>query len=92
MEFKDFKMQPTTWLGGLVIVTFGLAVYWVMEGSTLPTDAARLTFLGSVVGYLAAMAQQVVGYYFGSSSGSKDSRDAVIAIAKGETGPPGGSQ
>ena len=37
--------------------------------------------IGTIVGYVAANAQQVVGYFFGSSKGSTDKTDALAAAA-----------
>ena len=39
--------------------------------------AAIAGMVGSVVGYIAANAQQVVGYFFGSSAGSSSKTDAM---------------
>jgi hypothetical protein len=39
--------------------------------------------IGTVVGYVAANAQQVVGYFFGSSKGSADKTDALAAAVRG---------
>jgi len=80
-------------LGVTVLVTFAIgvgAVMWLMykilvEG--LKTDpstvAVVFTMIGTVVGYLAANAQQVIGYYFGSSAGSKEKSDAMAKAVEG---------
>lgn len=77
-------------LGALVLLSFGLAVGFSMWGSYLlltkglGTDidpgvvAAVFGFLGTVIGYLAANAQQVIGFFFGSSKGSGDKTDAMV--------------
>jgi hypothetical protein len=41
------------------------------------------TLIGTVVGYVAANAQQVVGYFFGSGKGSADKTDALAAVVRG---------
>jgi len=45
--------------------------------------AAIAGMVGSVVGYVAANAQQVIGYFFGSSAGSADKTMAMgTAVGK----------
>jgi hypothetical protein len=44
--------------------------------------AAVFGFLGTVVGYVAANAQQVVSYFFGSSRGSQDKSAAMAEAIK----------
>ncbi len=39
--------------------------------------------IGTVVGYVAANVQQVMGYFFGSSKGSADKTDALVAAVRG---------
>lgn len=81
------------WLGICVLLTFagvmGLALYGsyklLMDDSLRHVNpgvlAAVFGFLGTAVGYVAANAQQVVSYFFGSSRGSTDkSRDMAEAI------------
>lgn len=74
-------------LGLMVLLTFAAGVgsiMWLMykilvEGmKTDPsTVAVVFTMIGTVIGYLAANAQQVISYYFGSSAGSKEKSDAM---------------
>lgn len=82
------------WLGIAVLGTFAAVMIASMYGCyQILTDglkvkdigvvAAVFGFLGTVVGYVAANAQQVVSYFFGSSRGSMDkSRDMADAIKK----------
>lgn len=88
------KNPEVFWLGIAILVTFGLVMGAVMWGSFLlltggikPKDVATVGLvsglIGTVVGYVAANAQQVVGYFYGSSQGSKDKTDAIAsAVAK----------
>ena len=84
------------WLGVIILATFALViatVFWIgyrmLTGGLTIKDvgvvAAVFSLLGSVVGYAAANAQQVVGFFFGSSMGSgkksDDMADAVKALA-----------
>jgi hypothetical protein len=72
-------MLATIGLGWLIydILTEGLKIKG--EG----TIAAVFGLIGTAYGYVAANAQQVIGFYFGSSQSSKDHGDAVrIALAK----------
>lgn len=80
------------WLGIAVLGTFAAVMIASMYGCyQILTDglkvkdigivAAVFGFLGTVVGYVAANAQQVVSYFFGSSRGSMDkSRDMAEAL------------
>lgn len=82
------------WLGVAVLVTFladTLATFWLVyailtEGlkiKDLGVVAAVFGILGTLNGYVAANAQQVLSYYFGSSRGSTDkSREMADAIKK----------
>lgn len=77
-------------LGVTIVVVFAFTVglsmwgaYELLSGGIIVKDmgivAAVFSFLGTVVGYMAASAQQVVGYFFGSSKGSGDNREALSA-------------
>lgn len=81
------------WLGICVLVTFaGLmgAVLWgcynLITGGLQIKDpgtvAVIFTLIGTVVGYLASNAQQVVGFFFGSSHGSQQKTDALSDAVK----------
>ena len=78
------------WLGIAILLTFTSvmsAVLWgsfqLLTGGITIKDVAVVAavsgLIGSVVGYTAANAQQVVGYFFGSSQGSKAKTDALAA-------------
>jgi hypothetical protein len=74
-------------LGVCILVTFALLMGAVLTGCFLlmtgffqvdPNVAAICSgLIGTVVGYVAANAQQVVSYFYGSSKGSKDSGQAI---------------
>lgn len=81
-------------LGLAIILTFGAvmaAVLWgsfeLMTGGIKVPDVAvvatAMGLIGTVVGYVAANAQQVVSYFFGSSRGSKDKTDALAQAVRG---------
>lgn len=82
------------WLGIAVLVTFAgvmggslYGAYKILTGGLHVADvgvvAAVFGFLGTVVGYVAANAQQVVSYFFGSSRGSNDkTREMAEAIKR----------
>jgi hypothetical protein len=78
------------WLGISILITFGGvmgAVLWgsfeLMTGGITVKDVAIVGMvsglIGTVVGYVAANAQQVVAYFFGSSRGSAAKTDAMAA-------------
>lgn len=82
------------WLGIAVLLTFAILMGVVLYGSyqimtgTMRVDMASLSIvsalIGTVIGYVAANAQQVVSYFFGSSKGSND-KGSQIGVALGES-------
>lgn len=78
------------WLGIVILLTFAFTMgfamygcYTILTGGLKVTDvglvAAVFGLLGTVIGYIAANAQQVVNYFFGSSKGSSDKTDRMAA-------------
>lgn len=58
-------------LAAVVVVGFFATVYMVLAGHVAGLKDPRVAVLvGTLVGYASAKADQVVGYYFGSSVGS----------------------
>lgn len=91
------------WLGAVVLLTFAVLAGFSLYGSYLiltkgvqgldvGTVAAVATFIGSVIGYCAANAQQVIGYFFGSSQGSKDKTDVMAQAFVGVGSVSGGTK
>lgn len=87
---KHAQNKLVFWLGVTILVTFAAIMGFSMYGSYLLLSggitikdvgivAAVFGFLGTVVGYAAANAQQVVGYFFGSSKGTGDAREAMAS-------------
>lgn len=91
---KNAANDKVFWLGVAVLFTFGLVMclclygaYSIMTGGITIKDVAVVAavsgFVGTVVGYVAANAQQVVAYFFGSSKGSQDKTTAMADAFKG---------
>ena len=60
---------------------FGV-VYMVMGGHVENiTDPLLAGLIGTLIGYASAKADQVVSYYFGSSSSSKNKTAALTSMA-----------
>lgn len=58
-------------IAGIVVLGFLWAVYYVLSGRVAGLkDTATVGMIGTLVGYLSAKADTVVGYYFGSSASS----------------------
>lgn len=87
-DARKYKDNKVFWLGVVILCTFATimsgAMYGAWElltGSSVVTDPEVLgmvaTFLGTVIGYVAANAQQVVSFFFGSSAGSAKKTDAM---------------
>lgn len=70
-------------LAAIVIGGFLGCVYAVLTGKVQGiTDPTVVGLIGTMVGYTSAKADQIVSYYFGSSSGSQ-AKDATLSfIAK----------
>jgi hypothetical protein len=76
-------------LGCIILSVFGLLMALVLTGcfflmtGRVTVDSGTLAvcagLIGTVVGYVAANAQQVVSFFYGSSKGSKDSGDRIGA-------------
>lgn len=66
-------------LAGIIVVGFFAVVWMVLSGSLGTMDKAGIAFAGTVVGYVSAKADQVVSYYFGSSTG----QDHALSLQAG---------
>lgn len=76
------------WLGVVVLATFaavmGTSLYgaYALLTGKLPVSNAAIVgmvagFVGTIIGYVSANAQQVVGFFFGSSKGSEQKSEAM---------------
>lgn len=98
---KSFAGKENVFLLGVcILVTFALLMGAVLVGCFLmmtgyfkidPATAAICAgMIGTVVGYVAANAQQVVSYFYGSNKGSKDAGEqmgiALTAAVKASGG------
>jgi len=67
---RNMQVATRSWtaptLAWFVIISFAAAVWAVLTGH----GKVEAAFAGTLIGYLAANAQQVISYYFGSSAGS----------------------
>lgn len=80
-------------MGCVILLTFATVIalslygaYQVLTGGILPKDpalvAAVFGFIGTLIGYSAANASQVISFYFGSSQGSATKTDALSDAMK----------
>ena len=85
--------QNVFYMGCVILVTFASVVglslygaYQVLTGGILPKDpalvAAVFGFIGTLIGYISANAQQVISFYYGSSQGSASKSDALADAMK----------
>jgi hypothetical protein len=85
---KHAQNKSVFWMGVAIMLSFAIMAGMSMWGSYLLLSggitikdvgivAAVFGFLGTVVGYMAANAQQVVGYFYGSSKGSNEKTEAM---------------
>lgn len=61
----------------LTFVLFGIVMF-----DPAPVDATRKDLLVYVLGVLSAISTQIVGYYFGSSIGSKEKQEVIDRAMK----------
>jgi hypothetical protein len=77
-------------LGCVILTTFAVIMGAALYGSyalltgKFPIENAAVVgmvagFVGTVIGYLSANAQQVVSFFFGSSRGSETKTDAIAS-------------
>lgn len=92
-DARKYRDERVFRLGVVILFTFGLSVSLVLWGAYeamvvgVKVDAgvfAAITgFIGTLLGYVAASAQSVIGYFFGSSSGSALKTDSLADSIKG---------
>lgn len=87
-DARKYKDDKVFWLGVVILCTFAGVMCAALFGSyalligNLPINDASVVgmvsgFVGTIIGYAAANAQQVVGFFFGSSAGSSKKTDAI---------------
>lgn len=91
-DARKYRDERVFLLGVVILVAFSATVALVMLGSyhmlrggvavEAGVFAAITGFIGTLAGYLAASAQSVVNYYFGSSRGSTQKTDALADSIK----------
>lgn len=67
-------------LGTVVIVGFLAMAYMVLTGRVNLSDPTVVGMVGTVIGYVSAKADTVIGYYFGTSFSSRK-KDETISRA-----------
>ena len=87
-DARKYKDNNVFWLGVVILSLFGVVMgmslygtYGVITGGIPIKDvsvvAAISGFVGTIIGYVASNAQQVVSYFYGSSAGSVRKTDAM---------------
>jgi hypothetical protein len=64
----------------VLLLTFSL--FGIVMFDPEPVDSTRKDLLVYVLGVLSAISTQIVGYYFGSSIGSKDKQETLDRVMK----------
>lgn len=75
MQSETHSQVPAT-LAAITIAGFFAVIGYILSGTLVITGEQGI-MVGSIVGYVSAAANQVLSYYFGSSSTSK-AKDATI--------------
>lgn len=92
-DARKYKDDKVFWLGVVVLGMFAIVMsmslygaYQMLQGGITIKDvsvvAALSGFVGSIIGYVSANAQQVIGYFYGSSAGSVEKTSAMAASMK----------
>jgi len=92
-DARKYHTNNTFWLGVAILsmfaVTMGMSLfgaYQILSGGITIKDVATVAavsgFIGSIIGYVASASQQVIGYFYGSSSGSSKKTDALAESIK----------
>lgn len=91
-DARKYRDDRVFGLGAVILLSFAFAVSLVLWGgyevlivgvAVDPGMFAAITgFIGTLLGYVAASAQSVVNYFFGSSSGSTQKTDAIADSIK----------
>lgn len=80
---RQMQVSTKSWtaplLAWFVILSFAFCVWAILTGH----GKVEAAFAGTLIGYLAANANQVVSYYFGSSAGS-DRKTEILANGNGQ--------
>lgn len=82
--------EEVFWVGIVVLVMFGVIAtaltigsWALLTGGLGTVDPATVGlvfgFLGTVLGYVASNAQQVINFWFGTSKGSQQKTDAMVS-------------
>ena len=83
-EVKTGDRWTPRLLSAVIVGGFLAMVYMVLSGYVKGlTDPLVAGMVGTLIGYVSAKADQVVSYYFGSSSGSADKTELLAGRAKG---------
>ncbi len=73
MAVKTGDVWTPRILAGVIVFGFLWAVFYVLSGRIQGLkDPTTVGLVGTLIGYVSAKADQIVSYYFGSSSGSRD--------------------
>lgn len=87
-DARKYKDNKVFWLGAIILFSFAAVMCTALFGSyalltgNLPVKDVSIVgmvsgFVGTIIGYAAANAQQVVGFFFGSSAGSSKKSEAI---------------
>lgn len=68
-------------LAGLIVSAFVGICYIIVIRLAPGASGEILMFIGTMIGYLASMAQTAINYFFGSSQGASATRDAFNKLA-----------
>jgi len=80
--------ETPTILSYIILIGGGILLGCVVGGA-IKTTVDNAAMIGTVIGYVVSEMKQVLTYWFGSSQGSVDNRNALIDMAKSTTAGTG---
>jgi hypothetical protein len=92
-DARKYKDPSVFAMGIAILVAFSITMilaligaYQILSGGIIIKDISVVAgiagFVGTVIGYVASSAQQVIGYFFGSSAGSVQKTSAMAESFK----------
>ena len=78
---KNYDQKALAYIG---VMAFFVMVFYILNRGLGTMSSEESFIIGNVTGLVGAIAKDIYGYYFGSSSGSKEKDVMIHRITKGK--------